>query len=309
MTDVLQGFLVIGLVVFVGYLVGKWGVLGPHVQEVLGKTAFFVFTPALIFTVVSEASPREAFSTLLPVSMVTAAVITIVTVVVFRVLFKASVPRTVIATLGASYVNSSNMGIPLAAYILGDAALALPVIVFQVVLTAPIALTILDIHTRDTPPSWGKIILSPLQNPLIVASILGALMSWEGLHLPELIAQPVDLLGQAAVPTVLFLLGWTMVGTNPLKHSTHRTQLFTVTALKVIVMPLVAWLIAHSLFGLEGKPLFTVVMLATLPVAQNVFTYAVRYGDSQEFARDTVVVTTVASLPALVAVTMLLGGL
>ena len=54
MVGVLEGFLVIGVVVVVGYVLGRGGLLGDQGSKVLARTAFFVATPALLFTTLSR---------------------------------------------------------------------------------------------------------------------------------------------------------------------------------------------------------------------------------------------------------------
>ena len=72
-------------------------------------------------------------------------------------------------------------------------------------------------------------------------------------------------------------------------------------------MPVVAWAVGSFVFGLEGIDLFAVTVLAALPTAQNVFTYAQRYETAEIVARDTVFVTTIGSVPVLLLVAVLLG--
>ncbi len=58
---------------------------------------------------------------------------------------------------------------------------------------------------------------------------------------------------------------------------------------------------------LNRTALFGVVALAALPTAQNVFTYAYRYDRGTALARDTILVTTVLSIPALLVIAALLA--
>jgi len=80
-----------------------------------------------------------------------------------------------------------------------------------------------------------------------------------------------------------------------------------VTALKIVLMPLVAFALARWVFGLHGVPLLAATMCAALPTAQNVFVYAVRYLTAVPLARDAVSTTTLACIPALVVIAGLLS--
>ena len=67
----------------------------------------------------------------------------------------------------------------------------------------------------------------------------------------------------------------------------------TVVALKVVGQPLVAFLIARFVVGLEPADVFAVTVIAALPTAQNVFTHAVRYNQGVVLARDSIFLSTV----------------
>jgi predicted permease len=72
-------------------------------------------------------------------------------------------------------------------------------------------------------------------------------------------------------------------------------------------MPVVAWLFATLVLGLDGQSLFVAVVLAALPTGQNVFNYAQRYRRGETVARDTALITTAGSIPVLVLVAALLA--
>ena len=71
-------------------------------------------------------------------------------------------------------------------------------------------------------------------------------------------------------------------------------------------MPVVALVVARYALGLDGREALTVVVMAALPTAQNVFTYADRYAADVVVARDAVLLTTLASLPVLLLLSVVL---
>jgi predicted permease len=189
-TQVLQGFGVIAVVILAGYLVARARVVPEQTQEVLGKLAFYVFSPALLFTVLSQADWAVLFSQLLPVMVVSSLVMMGLGVIIWGVILRRDVTQTAIAALGVGYVNANNIGIPVSAYVLGDAALSAPIILFQVVVVGPIVLTILDIATGNQSGPRVKILIRPLKNPILVASAAGAFVSWQDIQIPLLSWSP-----------------------------------------------------------------------------------------------------------------------
>jgi len=306
MAGVLIGFAVIVAVIAIGYIVGRTRILGPSPQHVLSRAVFFVFSPCLLFTVLADSDAHAVFSRLLLVSVVVAVFVIAVFAVVARLVWRRSVSDTVIGSLAAGYVNANNIGIPVALYVVGDATVSAPVILFQVVVLSPVALTILDLQERGR-VSAGRILLQPLRNPLIVASVLGLLLSVTGVELPDPVMEPFRLIGAAAVPVVLISFGISLHGQKVLRAGSERRDTLLASALKLVVMPAAAWFFAHVVLGLSGQALFVAVVLAALPTGQNVFNYAQRYGRGEAVARDTALITTAGSIAVLIVVAAFLA--
>jgi hypothetical protein len=305
-SNVVLGFGIVALVVATGYFVGRLRILGESALEVLTKAAFFVFSPALLFIVLGDADIRQLFSNLLPVSALAAGGTLLIFVLVAKLLWKRNVSQLTVGALASSYVNANNIGLPLAVYILGDPAAAAPVLLLQLIVLTPVALTILDV-TSSGKVSVSRILSQPIRNPLIIASAMGVVVSALDVTVPDILHEPLDLLGQAAVPTLLFALGLSLATQRLWDAKEQRPDIALAAGLKLVVMPLIAWAAGAYVFNLDQAALFTVVILAALPSAQNVFNYAQRYSVSIALARDSVVITTVLSLPVMMVIALLLA--
>jgi malonate transporter and related proteins len=306
MLESLTGFVVVGVAIVVGWVLGRIDLLGEHARPVLARLTFFVLSPFLLFVVLSQADVRTLFSALLPVSAVAAAVILIVYALIARLVWKRSVGETVIGALSAGQVNSNNIGIPLSLYLLGSAAYPAPVILLQLLIFTPIAMAILDAVTSGRSSLWRSI-LRTITNPIVVGSLLGTLVSVSGLELPPVVLQPAVLIANACVPILLISYGISLHGQRVLGATGRRRDVVVASTLKLLVMPVLAWALARFVFGLSAHDVLIVTVLAALPTAQNVFNYSQRYGVGETISRDTVFLTTVGCVPVLIAVTLLLG--
>jgi predicted permease len=65
--------------------------------------------------------------------------------------------------------------------------------------------------------------------------------------------------------------------------------------------------VAHFVLGLSGHALLAVVVCSALPTAQNIFVHATRYDRAVTLARDTILITTLGSVPVILLITLLLG--
>ncbi|MDQ0642316.1 AEC family transporter [Microbacterium murale] len=306
MLDTLTGFVVVGLAIAVGYIVGRIDLLGEHARYVLGRLTFFVLSPFLLFTVLAQADARVLFSSLLPVSAIAAVVVIAAYTLIARLIWKRNVGETVIGALSAGQVNSNNIGIPLSLYLLGSAAYPAPVILLQLLVFTPISLTILDAVTSGKTSAWRTFVRTAT-NPIILGSALGTLVSVLGIDLPAIVMEPAVLLANACVPVLLISYGISLHGQRVLSSSHHRRDVLLASSLKLIVMPVIAWVVAQFVFGLSAHEVLIVVVLAALPTAQNVFNYSQRYDIGESISRDTVFITTVGCVPVLLAATLLLG--
>ncbi|MGH3642515.1 MAG: hypothetical protein ACRDUX_26205 [Mycobacterium sp.] len=81
----------------------------------------------------------------------------------------------------------------------------------------------------------------------------------------------------------------------------------SVIAVKTLLMPSGAYCVARWGFHASPTQLLTVTMLAALPAAQNINTYASVYQRNEALARDAILWTTVVSIPIIVVIVALLG--
>jgi malonate transporter len=305
-TGVLLGFFVIGTMIAVGFVTGRSGVLGEHGQPVLARMVFFVLSPFLLFTVLADADVNQLFSALLVVSLIAALTCFAVYALVARLFWRRPAPETLIGSFASGYVNANNIGIPVSLYVLSSAAYSAPLILLQLLVFAPLALAVLDQSTSGV-RSFRRTILRPLTNPLIIGTVLGVLISVFDIAVPDFVMEPLRMIGAAAVPVVLISFGMSLSGQRPLAPGSGRRDVLLAVALKLGLMPLVAWAVGRFAFGMEGHELLVVTVLAALPTAQNVFNYAQRYQRGEILARDAGLLSTIGSVPVLFLIAALLA--
>ncbi|OJG04636.1 Membrane transport protein [Pseudonocardia autotrophica] len=308
MVGVLEGFLVIGVVVVVGYVLGRGGLLGDQGSKVLARTAFFVATPALLFTTLSRSDVGAVLSSGLVVTALTSTLACLLFVPV-ALLRRRPAGEVVVGSMASGYVNAGNLGIPIAAYVLGDSAAVAPVLLFQLAILTPLFTTLMDVlpgDGRGERPGWVRVALAPLRNPIAIATAAGLTVSATGVVLPEPVTAPVELLADLAVPAMLLAFGISLHGARRPGAGETAGSVWTAVLIKNVLHPLIAWALAAGVLGLTGPALLAAVVLAALPTAQNVFGYAVRYDRAVPLARDVALASTVVAVPVLLVIAALL---
>ncbi|MFT4043255.1 MAG: AEC family transporter [Gordonia sp. (in: high G+C Gram-positive bacteria)] len=312
MSGVVSGFTVIFIVVGIGFILGRTHTLGEHAHEVLSRLIFFVCTPALLFHSLVTSDLSVIFSSTLVIAGGSALAIGLIYLVFAPMIVGArDIPERIIGALSSSYVNSVNLGLPIAVFVLKDASFIAPLLLFQIMIYSPIALVALDLTTLERTAGRSTLrdtIITPLANPIVVGGLLGVAISAIGWRPPAAILEPLKMLGDASVPAALLAFGLSLTGAAVFKKGqSPRRDIAFATALKMLVMPALVYVISRFGFGETGHTLFAQVIISALPTAQNVLVYSTRYRRGQLLARDSALITTLASIPVIAVIAWLLA--
>ncbi|MFF2961010.1 AEC family transporter [Streptomyces sp. NPDC057963] len=328
MHALLSAFAPIWMLTALGYAVGRSGLLGEQAEAVLGRFVFHLAMPAALFLMVSRAR-LDAFAnpSLVAFAAGTALACGLGFVAAGRLFGRGTADRA-IGGMASGYVNAANLGIPVAVQVLGDASFVAQILLFQVLLVTPVILTLLDTGTgAGAGRGAGRAVVlrrtltMPVRNPVIMASLLGVVVSALGLRLPHALAHSCDVLGAAAVPTALVTLGLSLnvrpaaggpaEETEPAEPGTvgtKRAEVVVNVALKTLLQPLIALVVGGPLLGLPDHQLLAVVLCSALPTAQNAYIYAQQHGLDTRVVRNSVVASTVVSMATLSLATWALGS-
>ena len=304
MQAALSGYLAIAVIVFVGWLAAHFGVLNHNARRVLSRTAFLVAAPALLFTLVARADLKHLFSTTVVVSAAAIAIVLVTYLVAARAgLGRRPVQQQVIGALCSGYTNAGNLGLPIAAYVLGDMTWMAPILLIQIVILQPTALALLDataVEGGRADRTWRYYLSLPIRNPLTVGTVAGLVVNVFQWPIPQWLWDPTAMLGAVTVPAMLLAFGISL-RLDPLPgRGAHVSELALVTILKVLVQPAVAFGLARW-WGLPQDQVLAVTVIAALPTAQNIFVIASRYRVGYRLSRDAIFLSTVASVPVIIA--------
>lgn len=307
MLAVFEAFAVIGVVIGVGAIVGRTGVLGENARMVLNRVAFHVGVPALLLLSLSEATLGQIFSLPLLVTGICAVGSFALGFAVIAGIRRKPRGDATIAAWTASYANAGNLGIPLSAYVFGSTTEVSAIILFQVLVLAPMGMAILNSVTEPRRSS-GRQLWTLVTNPIISASAIGLVLAGLHVDLPQPVEDPLRLLADLAIPTVLLAFGISLSSPTERPPRADRVDVALVLALKVLVMPAAAYAIARWGFAASPAQILLVTVLSALPSAQNINTYAAVYRRNEGLARDVTLASTVLSVPVIAAIVGVLGS-
>jgi malonate transporter and related proteins len=297
---ILYKLLAIFATVGIGWLAGRRRWLGEgDPAGVLGRLAFTLFVPALLFRTVVRIDLAALPWPMLAAYFAPALLFLLAVYLGQRrsaAAFGAAAPAT--RTITATYGNAVQLGIPMAAALFGEAGLALHIALVSlhglVLLTVLTVLVETDLARRDEAATLARTAWATARNTLVHPVVLPVLagLAWNlgGLGLHPAADEALAGLGAAVVPACLVLIGLTLAQYG------LRGQLgpaLRLCALKLLVLPALVLATAHGVFGLAGTPLAVLVMMAALPVGSNALIFAQRYGTLQAEATAAIVLSTV----------------
>jgi len=306
---------IIGLIspffVLIGLGFGAGRIVKKPIEGLAWLNVFVIYIglPALFFQLLAKTPVEELAS----VGFIAAT--TLATFVIFATGFalaivrsRANIPVATIQGLASAYGNIGYMGPGIALAAFGPAA-AVPVALifcFDNILhfvMAPLMMAIGGDRSRPTGVVVRQVLVNIFTHPFILATIVGVAAAILQFQPPGPIERLLDLLANAAAPCALFAMGVTLA-LRPLKRV--PVELSTILPLKLLVQPVIAWLLL-GVFG-DFDPIWvqTAILLACLPTATNVFVMAQQYGVWVERASATVLVTTVLSVGSVMLVLFLL---
>jgi len=303
---VLQAFALIAVVVGVGAVVGRTGVLGDNARMVLNRTAFHVGVPALMLITLADTAPAKIFSPALLISAITALTVFGAYFAIASRLLRRPRGESAIGASAASVVNAGNLGLPLSTYVFGSTTEVSSIILLQYVVLVPLILAILDSESTE-PRSVGHRLKALITTPIIAASAIGILLAVTGVDLPPLLHDPLELMAALTIPTVLLAFGITLAAPADRPPRPPRVDVVLSVLCKNVAMPVLAYVLARFCFHLDGNQVMLVTVLAALPAAQNINTYAAVYRRGEGLARDATLLSTVLSVPVVVGVVALVG--
>lgn len=181
--------------------------------------------------------------------------------------------------LGSSYSNSVLVGLPLVSAGLGDEAL-LPTFMLIAIHSALLFFMVTLFAERDrgngrSPLAIGRQTLVNLAtNPIIIGLALGLLVNLFNIPIPTLIDSTIGIISRAALPCALFVLGASL---SAYKISGHFAEAWTMVGLKLLLQPLLVWVLAFVVFKIDPLWGAVAVMMAGMPVGINVYMFAQKY--------------------------------
>ncbi|MFT6023451.1 MAG: putative permease [Ascidiaceihabitans sp.] len=252
--------------------------------EFVTRLAMTLAVPCLVFVALMQADMDP--SAIANLSLATLVAYAGVTIAFWVLVWVTGLNRrTYLAPL--IFGNTGNLGLPLAIFAFGDKGLSSAVVVFAIMAVLSFTIGIWLVSGSGSPKKV-------LGEPMVGATILGAIFLWQGWETPTFLTNTLSLIGQMAIPIMLITLGVAVARLNP-QGMLRATVL---SLIKVVVCFAIAWG-AATLFQLDKISFAVLVVQVATPVAVTSYMLAEKYGADAQGVAGLVVVSTLMSVGAL----------
>ncbi len=252
--------------------------------EFVTRLAMTLSVPALIFVALMKANiSADTLSNLFLASLIAYLFLALIFWITGKI-FKLNM-----ATYWAPLIfgNTGNLGLPLAMFAFGEVGLGYAVVVFAVMAIGSFSIGVWMV-------SGGGSINKVFKEPMVWATLLGALFLIQGWQTPKWATNTLELLGQMAIPLMLITLG---VALARLRINLISRAII-LSILKLCVSVGVAWIIGIY-FELNDIAFAVLVMQIATPVAVTSYLLAQKYGADANEVAGLVIASTALSVFAL----------
>ncbi len=285
--------------ILLGYLSGRSGKLGANASVELNRFVIWLALPAQLFNFAANSGWETLWQPGFIAAFLISALIVFSLVLIFYWYQGRDLAAASFAGLSASYSNTGYMGIPLCLLALGQDGLAPAIIAtFLVFILFALATILIEIdmlsHKKSHEIVWS-VLKSLATNPLLVSPVLGLAWSASGWVIYDPLAQVISFLAAAATPCALVSIGLFLIR----KDENASSKVWGISFSKLIIQPIIAWLIADPLLGLPTLWVNAAVILAAMPTGTGPYMLAQYYMADGRVISRVVLVTTIGSLLTL----------
>ena len=289
-----QQVIVLFLLIGCGFVAVKTGVLKQEGKQTLSNLLLYLVVPAMIVHSYMMDFSEEILHNLLAAFGMSILAILIGTAITLLLTARRKDRRMPIFRFACVFSNAAYMGFPLISALFGSEGLLYAsayVTVFNILLWT------MGYGMVSGSSNPKEVARSLLHTPVLYAMVVGLAIYLLQIPVPNLIAQPIDLLSGMNTPLSMLITGM-LIAAGDLKSIVCDQHIWKLAALRMVLIPAVC-VAVFALLGFHGMSAQVVLLLECCPAAAITSVFAVQFGHEERFAAGSVVLTTLLSIVTL----------
>lgn len=289
-----QQVIILFLLIGCGFVAVKTGVLKQEGKQTLSNLLLYLVVPAMIVHSYMMEFSEEILHNLLAAFGMSVLAILIGTAITLLLTARRKDRRAPIFRFACVFSNAAYMGFPLISALFGAEGLLYAsayVTVFNILLWT------MGYGMVSGSSNPKEVARSLLHTPVLYAMVVGLAVYLLQIPVPNLIAQPIDLLSGMNTPLSMLITGM-LIAAGDLKSIVCDRHIWKLAALRMVLIPAVC-VAVFALLGFHGMSAQVILLLECCPAAAITSVFAVQFGHEERFAAGSVVLTTLLSIVTL----------
>ena len=291
---------VLFILIFAGFVCVKNKAVKMEGKKAFSDLLLYLIVPAMVINSYMMEFNIDILHNLLKAFELSILLLLIGLFITLALTAKHKSPDLPIMRFACIFSNAAYMGFPLIQALFGSEGLLYAsafVTVYNILLwTAGYGIVSKKVHAKE-------VLRTIFTNPVLISVVAGLLIYLCQIPVPDIIKQPVSLVGNMNTPLAMIIAGANLAQGNLLK-SLQNKRLYLICSVKLILYPLVG-LAALWLLHLEFHIAFTVFIGMACPAGASAIMFAERYGKDAKYASEIFVVTTVLSAVSIPVLSVL----
>ena len=279
----------------------KSGVIKPEAKKAFSNLLLYLAVPAMVIHSYISKADRSVLARLPQTFALSVLAILAGLAITMFCTYRMKGKERPILRFACIFSNAAYMGFPLIQALFGSEGLLYAsafVTVYNILLwTAGYGIVSKKVRAKEV---WRTI----FTNPVLISVAAGLLIYLCQIPVPDIIKQPISLIGNMNTPLSMFITGMIIAGSD-IKGLVYNKNIWYIILVRQLVIPAVCFGV-FSLFHVTGMAAQVVLLLEACPSAAITSVFAVQFQYDENLAAGAVVITTFLSILTLPVCAMLL---
>lgn len=303
-TTVLSQVITLFLVMLMGIICKKAGILTNELSQGISKFVLYVAMPLLILLSFQMEYSEEAIRNATHVLLLSLAIHAFAAIFAKVVYFRVKPDRRKILSFAAVHSNCGFMGFPVMESLFGAIGI--------------FYCSIFNIGFKFFLWTYGVAIFKnergfsgvykAVFNPGIIAVLIGGVFFYNSVEYPVTIYRALDMIGSTATPLAMIVIG-ARIADSKLVAIFSDFSTYIAAFVRLIAMPGLLIVLLSNTNLVDNVVMAVCVLLTAMPIAANTSIFAERYNTCPEFASHCVVISTVLSIITIPLIATFLSGI
>lgn len=272
--------------------------------SVLSQTTLWLFSPAFVFSNILNQQVPMSGAFRVTGAILLATIFMLVFGFIVSKMFRYDRKSTSAFMLSTAFPNAGNMGLPVLLLAFGETGVEVGILIFVVHAIVGFSAGIF-VAARSEQAGFRPLV-QVFRLPTMYAFGLALAIKFFAIELPSVILEPASILGAAAIPVMITVLGF-QLGSGV---ETQNRMMLTLAVGSRLIFAVPLYLAATTLMGLEGITQGAIIVIGAMPSAVFTTILADEFGANPRFVTSSVAVSTAVSMVSLtILVTFIKSGI